>query len=133
MANALSIVSIQDGPRNVIIKLTGILDTSDVSVATLVDPATLSKIGTVEGVATRLALCQVKYNIEDTLAVYLYWDATTDVLILPLEGRGKIDFETPINNTEASGVTGIVNYATQGYASGTLSFALELVFKKYIK
>jgi hypothetical protein len=134
MANYTNIQLLQDGPRNVIIKLTGILDTSDVAAATLLDPAALSVIGQNEGLATRLAIKHIKYNIEDTLAVYLYWEATADVLILPLEGRGNLPFETALTNTEAAGVTGKLKWATQGWAvSGVVSFALEIQLKKYQK
>lgn len=134
MGNVTDIEVLQDGPRNVVLKLTGILDTSDVSATELIDPADLNVIGQIEGLANRLAIDHIKYNIEDTLSVYLYWTATSDVLIIPLEGRGNLPFEVSLTNTEATGVTGAIKYATQGWSSGAkLSFALEIQLRKYQK
>jgi len=131
MANYTDVQILEDGPRNVVIKLTGILDTSDVTATELIDPADLAKIGVVEGVANRVRISKIVHNIEDGLAVYLYWEATSDVLILPLEGRGHPCYESALVNTEAAGVTGVIKYATQGWTVGaTLSFALELTLIK---
>ena len=133
MADYTNIQVLQDGPRNVIVKLTGILDTADVTATTLLDPASLSKMGNLKELANRLAIKHIRYSIEDGLSIYLYWDATTDVLIAPLEGENDMEWHTPLVNTEASGVTGIINYATQGWSSGAkLAFALEIHLIKYL-
>jgi len=134
MANVVKTQVMLDGPRNLIIKIVGNLDTSDISATDLFDPAARAVIGQIEGLANRYAIEEIHHNIEDSLAVYLYWGATTDDLIVPLEGRGKIPFDPPLNNTEATGVTGKIRYATQGWTVGAvLSFAVELVLRKYIK
>ena len=136
MANVTSIQTLQDGPRNVIIKATGILDTSDVSLATLVDPALLSTLdGQSTGpLPTRLIIDKISYNVESALAVNLYWDATSDVLITSLVSSGdEVDAKSSggIYNTEAAGVTGKILYSTTGWSGGAvLSYTVVLECRK---
>jgi hypothetical protein len=130
MANVTSIQTLIDSERNVVIKLDGFLDTSDVSSTTLLDPATLVSVnatGLNSQKASTLAISKVIYDVEDGLAVDLYWDATTPVSIWHFTGRGKIDARHfgNLQNTKASGYTGKILYDTQGWSAGAkLSFTL---------
>lgn len=127
MANVTSIQTLVDGPRNVVIKYDGILDTSDVSLTTLLDPALLSAMDANGTLATKLRIDKIFFDVEDGLAVYLYWDATTDVRIVELAGRGRMDATKygGLTNNAGAGNTGKILVATQGW-SGTLSFTLIL-------
>lgn len=62
-----------------------------------------------------LRLTDIVYAIEGGCVVYLWWeDATGDTLILPLEGRGRLDL-TPIggiSNPRNEGWTGHVRIST---------------------
>jgi len=134
MANVTSIQILTDGPRNVTVKAVGILDTSDVSSATLIDPATLGRLGfdSTSPLPTRLIIDKISYNVEAGLAVNLYWDATSPVLISSLVSSGDdIDMKDygGIYNTEASGVTGKILYSTSGW-SGVLSYTVILECRK---
>ena len=129
MANVTSIQTLVDGPRNVVIKYDGILDTSDVSSTTLIDPASLSAIDVNNTLPTKVRIDRVFFDVEDGLAVYLYWDATTPVRIAELAGRGKMNAckYGGLTNNAGAGKTGKVLVATQGWSSGTtLSFTLIL-------
>lgn len=129
MANVTSIQTLVDGPRNVVIKYDGILDTSDVSSTTLIDPALLSAIDVNNTLPTKVRIDRVFFDVEDGLAVYLYWDATTPVRIAELAGRGKMNSTKygGLTNNAGAGKTGKVLVATQGWSSGaTLSFTLIL-------
>lgn len=130
MANSVTIQTLVDGPRNLVIKLDGLLDTSDVSATDLIDPATLSPIDNfTKALPSTVRIDRIIFDVEDSLSVTLYWDATTDVRIAQLVGRGKIEakqFGGLINNA-GSGKTGKVQYATQGWAaSAVLSFSVTL-------
>ena len=138
MANVTSIQTLVDSERNLVVKLDGFLDTSDVSLATLVDPATCAKVnasGLNAQQPTFLAIKKVIFDVEDGLAVDLYWDATTDVSIWHFTGRGKIDGahfgnlqlkgSDGVANTVPAGATGKILYDTQGWSTGAkLSFTL---------
>lgn len=130
MANTITTQVIVDGPRNTILKVSGRLDTSDLAATTIADPALLAGIdntGTVKAAKFRIA--EMTYNIEDTLAVILAWDATTAVVAEELVGRGKLGAKHygGIPNNAGTGRTGKLLLSTQGWvASAVLSFSLTL-------
>lgn len=134
MANSVNIQTILDGPRNCVIKVEGILDTSDLASATLVDPALLfgmDNTGLVK--AAKLRILEIQYNVEDTLEVRLAWDASTPVRIDQLTGRGKIDAKAfgGLTNNAGAGVTGKILISTEGWAATkVLSFTLVLELVK---
>lgn len=131
MANIVNIQTIIDGPRNTVIKIVGILDTSDLATTVLADPALLSGIDNTGAVkAQRLRVKNLLYNVEDGLAIYLNWDATVPVLLEQMTGRGNLCFDhfggLP-NNAAAPGNLGVITIATQGWAAlSTLSFSLVI-------
>jgi hypothetical protein len=131
MANVTSIQILEDGDRNVIAKLTGKLDTSNVSVTTLLDPATLASVNASTmnpQKASTLAIETVTFDIEDGLIVNLYWDATLAVPIWYFSGRDKMNAEFTgfLQNTKAAGYTGKILYDTAGWTAGTKSFSLVI-------
>lgn len=134
MANSVSTQILEDGPRNTIIKVAGVLDTSDLASTVIADPATLFGMDNTGNVkAAKLKIKRIVHNIEDGLACNLLWDATTPVLIEALTGRGDMklqDFGGLVNNAGA-GVTGKINLTTQGWSAGAiLSFSLVLELTK---
>ena len=128
MANVTAIQTLVDGPSNVVIKLTGLLDTSDVSLATLIDPALLSVMDdNTKVLSNKLRINKITHNIEDLLAVNLFWDADTDVSIGNFVGVNEMDycrFGGLIDNS-TTGRTGKILYSTTGW-SGSLSFVVIL-------
>ena len=129
MANSVQIQTLVDSERNLVVKLVGILDTSNVSLATLIDPALVAAVnasGLNSQQPTKVAIKKVTYDVEDGLAVNLYWDATADVPIWRFVGRGKVMGEHIgfLQNNAGAGVNGKVLYDTDGYSSGSLSFSL---------
>lgn len=134
MANVTNIQILEDGPRNVVVKLDGILDTSDITSTTLVDPALLSPIDAAGTLPTRLIIDKISYNMEQGLAANLYWDATTPVLIASMVSSGDdLEFKKfgGIYNNAGAGVTGKITYTTQGWSAGAiLSFNVILEMRK---
>ena len=130
MANVQTIQIITDGPRNVTVKVEGILDTSDVVSASIVDPAALSAI--IDSTkASKLRIDKITHNIEDGLAVILTWFATTPVRIESLTGRGNAkykDFGGLINNAGA-GVNGKIYLSTEGYTATSLVVSYSIILE----
>jgi hypothetical protein len=132
MANTTSVQILNDGPRNVVVKFDGLLDTSELSSTTIVDPALLSDMD-INGVkASKLRINKIVYDVEDGLDLELFWDAATPVRIWNLVGRGKVDMHrTGGINNNATSPTGKITAATQGWSSGTtLSFTIVLELVK---
>jgi len=128
MANSTTTQILLDGPRNVVVKFEGVLDSGDLSSTTVLSPATLQGIdfsGAVK--AANLRIEEIQYSIEDLLSVNLFWDGTTPVRIEELVGRGKMkywNFGGLVNNAGAGG-TGNITATTQGATAGQiLSFSL---------
>jgi hypothetical protein len=124
MANVTSIQTLVDSERNLVVKLVGILDTSNVSLSTLVDPALVAAVN-----STGLNPQQPS---KVAIKKITYWDATTDVPIWRFTGRGFVMAEQFgfLQNNAGAGVTGKVLYDTDGYSSGTVSFTLLVEFIK---
>jgi hypothetical protein len=134
MANIVSIQILTDGPRNTTVKLAGILDTADIAVSDLVNPALLQPIDANGTLATRLVIDKISYNIEAGLGVNLFWDATADDLIATLVSSGDdLEFKKfgGVYCPESAGTTGKIQYSTQGWSGGAvLSFNVILEMRK---
>ena len=135
MANAVTTQVLADGPRNVVVRVDGFLDTSDYAATAIVDPALLSPMDPSFGtLATKLRVNKVTPSIESPLSVYLSWDATTPVRFLSLSNASE-EFEAcsfgGITNNAGAGRTGKITLATQGWSAGAiLSFSLLLELEK---
>lgn len=131
MANAVTIQIEQDGPRNVIVKVAGVLDTSDMVLQDLLDPAARSSIQPGwpgQPKATQFAIKQIDFSVDDGLDLRLWWDATTDVLIESYTGRDGVDYAPYgfLQNNAGAGKTGKIQMDTLGYTSGTKEFSFIL-------
>ena len=130
MANITAAQLILDGPRNCVVKFEGILDTSDLGSTVILNPALLvgmDNTGTLK--ATKLRVLKIQHTIEDGLAINLFWDATTPLLIESLTGRGELEYRDfgGLTNNAGAGVTGIISATSQGWAAaGILSFAITM-------
>ena len=136
MANSIDVRITEEGPRNAVVKITGVLDTTDADL----DPViTLGMFGNNDKgmILTGFRLDLVEYSISQGLEVVLYWmsNAGTPASqpILPLAGRGRIDAHnyggfSP--DMTVPGYNGGIELDTKGYQPGTLqtfTVVLELV------
>ena len=138
MANVTAIQILQDGPRNAVVKMTGILDTSDLTRTDLVDPATLTSMNPAYGanaLASSVTISHIDFMVEDGLEVRLYWDATADVLATTLMGQGDMEFEDRFGglvNNAGAGKTGKLQIETQGWAATQLlGFTVIVYLRKH--
>jgi hypothetical protein len=127
MANSLTVQTLEEGPRNVIVRVVGILDTSNVAVQTLLNPSSYNQ-GSTGPTPTTFRVDEIEYSIMDQLSVQLLWDATADVAFVALAGRGEIEFcdVSGLHNDSGAGKTGIINILTTGWTAGTQTFTLML-------
>lgn len=200
MANSITHQILQDGPRNVVLKVEGVLDTADIGAGTsltsgvtttgstaitfaantvlvpgqfisgtgipagayvvsnttttavisaaataantgltftvtagntvILDPALRSAKDNATGnLATKLRINRIVHNIEDSLSINLFWNATTPVRIEQLTGQGEQDFDKlgGLVNNAGAGVDGKILMASQGWAtSAILHFSVVL-------
>lgn len=124
MAGTLTTQILEDGPRNSIVKVTYISNTTtgDLAQQVVIDPASFSPV------PTQFRIDGIWFSISDQLEVQLLWDATTPVLIVPLAGRGKQFYKQfgGLQNNAGAGKNGKIDMLTTGWASGTQIFEIIL-------
>lgn len=126
MANSLLSQIITDGPRNATVKVTGVLDTSDLALSTIVLPSNFHPS------PPTFRIYHLDYSISDQLELQLLWKATVDQVILPLAGRGRMSFVDfgGLTNNAGAGKTGAIDLLTTGWTAGTQIFSLVLELVK---
>ena len=126
MANVVTSQTILDGPRNLVILLTGVLDTSNEARTIKVD------VYSYDPVPTKVRVDKIQYSIAGALQVLLDWDATTDVTFAVLSGQGEIEACKfgGLQNNAGAGVTGDIYLTTLGYSAGTVSYTVLLEMTK---
>lgn len=133
MANATTKRILEDGPRNAVVLLTGILDTSNASLTPAIQLADFTNNASETGPLRSFRLDKVSYSIADQLQAQLYWNATTPQVMVALAGRGHLKFKPSSGlqpaNRLAAGFDGAINLITTGWASGIQNYSvlLELV------
>ena len=134
MANVVTTQILVDGPRNTVIRVAGVLDTSDLAPTVIANPATL--VGTDDTGALKAAtfrVMRIDHSIEAGISLDFAWEATAPVVFARLSGSqqficskyGGVD-----NNALAAGKTGSITLATQGWVAAAVlsfSFVIELV------
>lgn len=134
MANVVTTQIVNDGPRFAVIRVTGVLDTSDLAATVIANPATLVGIDNTGALkAATFRVLEMQYSIQDTLALNLFWQATAPVQFAALTGRDTLCEEAyggiP-NDALAAGKTGSIQLSTTGWTAGTLRFTLILKLVK---
>jgi hypothetical protein len=129
VANSLETQLIVDGPTRSIFKIVGVLDTSNLATTTIILPDDLSEMSRDPLVyASTLRINRIIFDVEDGLAVRVWWAGGTDTnaLICSLSGRGafpNVEFGGFTNNS--AGSNGGIAISTSGWASqANLAFTL---------
>jgi len=130
MADAVTSQTIQDGPRNAIMKFTNVSDGSGESAVAKVDVSALA--ANAEGIAcSEVRVMRVSHAIVG-MSVQLFFNASTNVLLMELaeSSNGHMDFKdfSGIPNNAGSGKNGDILFTTKGHSSGdTYSIILEMI------
>lgn len=84
---------------------------------------------------TRVKLVKVDFHVSanNTHAIRLAWDATTDVVFQTLNGEMSYDYSAfgGLQNTNAAGVTGDVNLIMPAHTSGDTATVVCTWLKQY--
>lgn len=125
MANTVTSQTILDGPRNLVVLLTGVLDTSNEARTIKVDVSAL------DPAPLKVRVDTIRHLISPGLIVVLDWDATTDVRFAALSGYDELEACKfgGIPNDAGAGVTGDIYLMTLGH-SGTASYTIVLEMTK---
>lgn len=126
MANTVTTQTLIDGERNVVILLTGVLDTSNEARTIKVDVSGL------DTPPTKVRVDTIRHLISPGLIVTLDWDATTPVRFAALTGYDEVEAKCfgGLQNNAGTGVTGDIYLTTLGWASGVLAYNIILEMTK---
>ncbi len=126
MANTVTSQTLIDGDRNLVILLTGVLDTSNEARNIKVDVSSYAPA------STRVRVDCIRHLISPGLIVVLDWDATTPVRFAALTGYDEVEAKHfgGLQNNAGTGVTGDIYLTTLGWSAGTLAYNIILEMTK---
>jgi hypothetical protein len=133
MANATALKIIADGHNNAIAQLTGVLDTSNVSIAPAIVIADFTANDPKMKAILGFQIASIQFSVGSQLQIQLQWQATTPQLIAGIQDVGELCYESlggirPV--TGAAGFNGAINLITTGWASGTQLYTVVLFMQK---
>ena len=131
MADSVTLQTILDGPRNLVMNFTNLSDGTGESAVLKVDVSALAP-NQYGQACTSVNIWKVKYDIFG-MSVSILWDATADVRALILSGFGEQDYSkvSGIPNNAGAGNTGDILFTTNGASAGD-TYSIELhCLKKY--
>ncbi len=76
---------VHDGHKNVVINVTG------QAISAIAKPTAILELSKLQGPPKGMRIDSITFSLEDKLTCLLWWGE--DKLILPLSGRGRLDFE----------------------------------------
>lgn len=123
MANSVAVQIMEDGARNAIVKLDGVLDTSNEAVNTKVTPASFSPL------PTQFRIDRLEYSVSAQLVVRLEWHATANVVAFSMaSGMDTLDFKEMggLQNNSGAGKNGAIDLVTTGWTSGVQTYSITL-------
>lgn len=133
MANSSSKQIIEEGPRNAIVKLAGVLDTSDMILAPAISLADFLN-NDVRVTLVGLRVDTVDYSSGPRLVTTLEWNSNTPQLIMAFAQSDELEMKESggaIPDMNLSGYDGSINLRTRGYSAGDVE--AFTVFLKLVK
>lgn len=117
--NVLERQIVEEGPRNAVVKLTGILDTSDINESPAISVSDFTNNETFPvGKLVGFRVDHLAYSIGDGIEVQLAWNSANPQQMLPIAGRGKIDVMCDggfVPDNTRPGYDGSINLTTTGW------------------
>jgi len=134
MADAVTTQTIQDGPRNAIMKFTNVSDSTGEAAVVKVDVSALTVQPRTGAACTSVAVAGIQFSTYN-MSVTIEFHATANTLIatLPENYSDYLDFSafTGIPNNSAGGKTGDIVFTTNGAASGDTYMVVLTLIKNY--
>jgi hypothetical protein len=113
---------LEEGWRNAVVKLTGILATSDANWSPAISLSDFQNNDQIAGPLTGLRVDAVNYSLGPVLDALLSWQSAIPQQIVSLSKSGKIDVTGDggfLPDKLRSGYNGAINLTTSGFPPGT--------------
>ena len=118
--NILDMQITEEGPRNAVIKLTGVLDTSNIVETPAIERSDF-KTNEVMANLVGFRIDLIEYSIGSGIEVLLEWNSATPQQIFPLSGRGRIaafNYGGFVPDRTLAGYDGSINLRTRNFVPG---------------
>jgi hypothetical protein len=126
-----------DGPRNTVVKITGDITVALAQTTVVTASALSSMLPAMQGSfpPTLLRVDRISYSITDGIIVQLLWNATTDVPIAELYGRGQIEGKEygGLQNNAGAGVTGNIDIQVEPSGAAMPTDSSLLIIMELVK
>lgn len=122
MPNTLDKRVVEEGWRNAVVRLTGVLGNSDANWVPAFPLTDLVNNDTLAGRLSGLRVDSINYACSNALAVNLYWKSASPQLIAGLSRSGHLKAKHAgglLPDQTLSDYDGDINLVTSGYAPGT--------------
>lgn len=127
MANSIVAQIAEEGPRNAIVKITGLLDSEASTTIAIASFTNNDPLLTLIG----FRLKNLQWSASAALNVNMYWNATAPQAMAFVAGQGRLlcdHFGGFSPNTAAAGFNGTINLSTTGAAANsTFTVIFELI------
>ena len=134
MADAVETQTIQDGAQKAIFRFTNVSDGTGESAVTKIDVSGLTTNPVTGMSCSSVSIEKISFS-NIGMGVKIYFDATTDVLViqLPADWADEFDFSefSGIPDNAGSGATGDIQFTTVGHSSGDSYTIVMTVIKHY--
>lgn len=134
MANNLSKQILEEGPRNAVVELAGVVDSSNVSWAPAVSLSDFLNNDRGFGTLVGLRVLEISYSSGPNMVTRLEWQSGSPQLIAAVAQSETLDFKKvggKVPDRNISGYNGAINLVTQGFVPGTVeAFTMLLILAK---
>lgn len=131
MANNTGKQILEEGPKNVVVKLTGVADTSNIVWAPAIQLSDFLNNDKVFGTFVGFRVMEVDYSSGPNMVTRLEWQSNSPQLICAVAQSEWLDLRKiggAAPDRTISGYNGAINLVTQGFVPGTVE-AFTVILK----
>lgn len=121
MATQTAVAVVEEGPRNAVVQLTGVVTDGDVNLPSVI-PLSMFTNNDVRSTLVGLRVDEIEFSFSDQLKGVVSWHGGTPQLIAGLAATGKLSFRKDGGrqpNRGNSGYDGSIDFKTAGFPAGT--------------
>lgn len=131
MANTTYVKVIEDGPRNATVRVTALLDTSNLAATALVTKALFTNNDLNAGPLTGFRVNEVKFTVSAGLSAIMEWEATADQMIGAFHDSNEVNWAPGlIPDKAAAGYTGSIKFRSLNWVATVQAFTITLYLIK---
>jgi hypothetical protein len=127
MANTTYVQVIEDGPRNAVVRVSGLLDTANLAATALITTAMFTNNDVVAGPLTGFRVNEIEFSVASGLAGIIEWEATTPQMIGVFNDSNEVNWAPGLQpDRAAAGYTGSITFRTLNWVATVQGFTFTM-------